>query len=178
VGTISGNTITMPNFGSGNGIFTSARGSGTATLLVQSNTIVNTTQYGIDLHKKEGAAGTMNVTVSSNTVTTNDTFGDLLFPIDGIRVEAGAASGDGGTVCAQINGNTVDGAGEEGDAPGDDIRLRHRFAAVFQVPGIAGTTAADAINRLNTLNPAADTINATTTTAFANSPGSSLCPTP
>jgi hypothetical protein len=178
IGTVSGSTMTMPNFGAGNGVFLSARGSGTATVSVQNNTIVNTSQYGIHLHKKEGAAGTMNVTVSNNNVTTNDTFADLLFPIDGIRVEAGAASGDGGTLCAHISGNTVDGAGEEVDAPGDDIRLRHRFAAVFQVPGIAGTTATDAINRLNTLNPAADTINATTTTAFSNSPGGNPCPTP
>jgi VCBS repeat-containing protein len=178
VGAISGSTMTMPSFGSGNGVFLSARGSGIATVLVNGNTIVSTSQYGIHLHKKEGAGGTMNATVTNNTVTTNDTFGDLLFPIDGIRVEAGAVAGDGGTVCAQISGNTVDGAGEEGDAPGDDIRLRHRFAAVFQVPGIAGTTATDAINRLDALNPAADLINATTTTAFANSPGGAACPIP
>jgi hypothetical protein len=177
-GTISGSTMTMPNLNAGNGIFLSARGSGTATVSVQNNIIVNTSQYGIHLHKKEGAAGTMNVTVSNNSVTTNDTSGDFLFPIDGIRVEAGAASGDGGTLCAHIIGNTVDGAGEEADSPGDDIRLRHRFNAVFQVPGIVGTGATDAIIRLNTLNPAADTISATTTTAFSNSPGGNPCPTP
>ena len=146
IGTIASNTVTMPAFGSGNGIGMSARGAGTVTLRVADNTITNTSQHGIHLHGKEGAApGTLNVTVTGNRVTTVDAPSDLLFPIDGIRVEAGAASTDGGTVCAHIADNTVTGANSQPDAPGSDLRLRHRFATAFVLPGLTGPLAADAM---------------------------------
>jgi hypothetical protein len=87
--------------------------------------------------------------VTNNNVTTIDTASDTLFPIDGIRVEAGAASGDTGTLCAQISSNTADGANTQPDSPGNDLRLRHRFGIAFQLPGIVGSTAANAITLLN-----------------------------
>jgi hypothetical protein len=177
VGHIRSNTITMPASGAGNGIGLTARGAGTSTIAVTSNTVTSRTQYGIHLHRKEGLApGTLNATVTSNTVTTSDTAGDLLFPIDSIRVEAGAASADTGTVCASISGNTATGAGSvPAESPGDDIRLRMRFAHTFQLPGLVGTDATAAITLLNTNNPASGSINATTTTSFASA-GS--CPIP
>jgi hypothetical protein len=177
IGTIQSNTVTMPSSGAGNGIGLTARGAGTSTILVTGNTVTNTTQYGILLHRKEGLApGTMNATVTSNTVTTTDTAADLLFPIDSIRVEAGAASADTGTVCAQISGNTANGAGSvPAESPGDDIRLRMRFAHTFQLPGLVGSDAVAAINLLNANNPASGTISATTTTTFSSTVS---CPTP
>jgi hypothetical protein len=177
VGRIRSNTITMPASGAGNGIGLTARGAGTSTISVTSNSVTSRTQYGIHLHRKEGLApGTLNATVTSNTVTTTDTAGDLLFPIDSIRVEAGAASADTGTVCANISGNSSTGAGSvPAEAPGDDIRLRMRFAHTFQLPGLVGTDATAAINLLNTNNPASGSINATTTTSFTSV---SSCPIP
>ena len=174
VGTIASNTITMPSFGSGNGIFVSARGAGTATLRVADNTVANTSQYGIHLHGKEGS-GTLNVTVTGNQVTTLDAASDLFFPIDGIRVEAGAASTDTGSVCAHIAGNTAGGANAQPDAPGSDLRLRQRFATTFVLPGLTGPLPADAIALLAAQNPSASLVGATTTTSFAT--GGS-CPVP
>jgi hypothetical protein len=176
VGKIRSNTVTMPASGAGNGIGLTARGAGTSTILVTGNTVTNRTQYGIHLHRKEGLApGTLNATVTGNTVTTSDTAGDLLFPIDSIRVEAGAASADTGTLCAVISGNAATGANSAADSPGDDIRLRHRFAITFQLPGLVGTTAANAITLLDANNPASGLINATTTTSFTSV---ASCPTP
>jgi hypothetical protein len=177
VGEIRSNTITMPAAGAGNGIGLTARGAGTSTVSVTSNTVTSRTQYGIHLHRKEGLApGTLNATVTGNTVTTFDTAADLFFPIDSIRVEAGAASADTGTVCATISGNTATGAGSvPAESPGDDIRLRMRFTHTFQLPGLVGTDATAAINLLNTNNPASGSINATTTTNFTSV---SSCPTP
>ena len=176
IGTIASNTVTMPAFGSGNGIGMSARGAGTVTLRVADNTITNTSQHGIHLHGKEGAApGALNVTVTGNRVTTVDAPSDLLFPIDGIRVEAGAASTDGGTVCAHIADNTVTGANSQPDAPGADLRLRHRFATTFVLPGLTGPLAADAMILLGAQNPAAALVDATTTTSFT---AGGSCPVP
>jgi hypothetical protein len=115
----------------------------------------------------------------NNTVTTIDVAADALFPIDGIRVEAGAASTDSGVVCAQISGNTATGANSvPAESPGDDIRLRNRFAHTFQLPGLGGAgTSSDAINLLDGANPASGLINATSTTT-PNFASAASCPTP
>jgi hypothetical protein len=180
VGKIRSNTITMPASGAGNGIGLTARGAGTSTISVTSNTVTNTSQYGIHLHRKEGLApGTMNATVTGNNVTTSDTNGDLLFPIDGIRVEAGAASADTGSLCANISGNIANGAGDQPDNSGFDLKLRHRFGIIFNVVSNvadASMTGAEAITVLNAANPAVDTIDATTTTNFVGV--TTACPTP
>jgi hypothetical protein len=176
-GRIQNNTVTQPLSGSGNGIGVSARGAGTTTIAVTGNAVTNRTQYGIFLHRKEGLApGTLNATVTGNNVTTTDVNGDLFFPIDGIRVEAGAAAADTGTLCAQISGNTSDGAQSAADNPSNfDLKLRHRFGITYRLPGLVGSTGADAINLMNTNNPAVDIIDATTTTSYT---GGAACPTP
>ncbi len=125
VGTISGNVVTQLASGAGNGIFTSARGAGTATIRVANNSVTNRTQYGIHLHRKEGQNGTLNATVTGNNVVTLDIAADTSFPIDGIRVEAGAVPTDTGTVCANISGNTATGAGT---GPGGGTGRRHPSA--------------------------------------------------
>ena len=80
---------------------------------------------------KEGPAfARLDTTVTSNTVTTQDTASDALLPIDVIRVEAGATATDTGTVCANISGNTATGAGSQVDAPGFDINLLHPYMAI------------------------------------------------
>jgi hypothetical protein len=180
VGTLSGNTVTMPAAGAGNGIGVTARGAGTTTIRVAGNTVTNRSQYGILLRKSEGQNGTLNATVAGNTVTTVDVGADALFPIDGIRVEAGAASTDTGTVCASISGNTATGAGSvPAEAPGDDVRLRNRFAHTFRLPGLGGSaTSAEAIALLNAQNPAAGLIGATSTTSPNFAGGTAPCPTP
>jgi hypothetical protein len=48
-------------------------------------------------------------------------------------VEAGAASADTGTLCANISGNTANGAGDQPDNSGFDLKVRHRFAITFNV---------------------------------------------
>jgi large repetitive protein len=179
IGTVSGNTITMPAAGAGNGINASARGAGLTTVSASSNTVTNRTQHGIHLHRKEGIGGTMNATVSNNNVTTIDLPfpADLLYPADGIRVEAGAAGADTGTVCAHVTGNTATGANSvPAEAPGDDIRLRHRFAHTFRLPGLIGSTGGDADSHKTALNPGATLVGATTTTAFSG--GAAPCPVP
>jgi hypothetical protein len=184
VGKIRSNTITMPASGAGNGIGLTARGAGTSTIQVSDNAVINTSQFGVFLHRKEGLTpGALNATVNDNTVTTSDVLADLLFPIDSIRVEAGAAAADTGTVCANITANTANGAGSQVDAPGSDIRLRHRFAHTFNVVVNAGgptgpITGAQAAAALDVLNPASGTTDATTTTSFTGITAATGCPTP
>jgi hypothetical protein len=176
IGRIANNVVTMPTTGSGNGIGVTARGAGTSTVQVTGNTVTNRSQYGIHLHRKEGVGGTLNATVTGNAVTTVDVAADTQFPIDGIRVEAGAASGDTGTLCAHIASNTATGANSvPAESPGDDIRLRHRFGITFRLPGLSGSTSTDADNHVTGLNPGATLVGATTTTSFT---GGAACPTP
>jgi hypothetical protein len=139
-GTISGNaigTVGVANSGStaGSGVRLVSNGVGGAlTVAVANNTIREVATRGVDVLARDGSS-TINATITGNSIA-------LTSPIslEGIRLDAGAASTDAVKVCAAISGNTATTAGAS--AP---IRVRQRFAGTtFQLAGYAGSPTADA----------------------------------
>ena len=134
-GTISGNTIGSPTVsGSGNGIgiHILAQGSFTDTLAITGNDIY---QYqndsGINFETEQGTAG-LSLTITGNTVADPGSFGAW-----GILGESGFATGDNGTVCAAISGNSIAGSAAAHEN-GADIELDQESATTFQLPGYTG----------------------------------------
>jgi hypothetical protein len=67
-GTISGNTLVAKTGSNSDGIFVRCAGSGTATVLIQNNTITNWGNAGIHLQNNDGST-TTNATVFGNSVS-------------------------------------------------------------------------------------------------------------
>ena len=135
-GTINGNTVgspTVANSGAGIGIWVRAEGSFTETVAITDN---QTYQYqnaeGIGFEINSGSP-TMNLTITGNTVADPGEFA-----LNGIYGVAGAASGDAGTVCADISGNSVKGSGGPNGVA--DIELDQWFSTTYMLPGYTGAT--------------------------------------
>ena len=135
IGTVSSNTIGTTGdvdsgSESGTGISVISNGAGLTTVAITGNQVRQyANPYGILVNIKEGSTS-MNATVTGNTVANPGSFA-----INGIRVDAGATAGDGGTLCAAISSNSVAGSGPGVDT---DIRLRQRFNTTIRLPGYAG----------------------------------------
>jgi large repetitive protein len=135
-GTVNGNTIgtaSTANSGSkGNDIGIFAEGSGTETLAVTSN---NLFQYdndaGISFLDRQGNP-TMNLTITGNTIAHPGSFGSW-----GLLGQAGAETGDSGTVCAAISGNSMTGSAQPGQG-GADFELDQFFNSTIRLPGYTG----------------------------------------
>jgi hypothetical protein len=139
IGTVSGNIIGTAGVvdsgsESGSGISVISNGAGLTTVAVTNNQVHQyANPYGILINTKEGSSN-LNATVTGNTVANPGTFA-----INGIRIDAGATSangGDSGTLCAVVTGNSVAGSGPGADT---DIRLRQRFNTTIRLPGYGGT---------------------------------------
>ena len=136
-GSISGNTIgnaAVVNSGGAqsSGIATYAQGAGTLTVAITNNAIRQNAGFaGIDIFSRAGSPA-INATVTGNNVSSPGTTAG-----NGLLVQAGATTGDGGTVCAGITGNTL--AGSAG-ASNTDLRLRQRFNTTVRLPGYGGLT--------------------------------------
>jgi hypothetical protein len=134
-GTISGNAIgdaAVANSGGAqsSGIATYAQGAGTLNVAITSNTIRQNAGFaGIDIFSRAGLPA-INATVTGNNISSPGTTAG-----NGLLVQAGATTGDGGTVCAGITGNTL--AGSAG-APNTDFRLRQRLNTTVRLPGYGG----------------------------------------
>ena len=137
-GTISDNTIgtaNVQNSGGGDDISIGAEGAFTETLSITGNTLYQYDNFaGLYFIDREGSP-TMNLTITGNTVADPGEFAT-----NGIYGDAGAETGDAGTVCADITGNTVTNSAANG---GSDIELDQFFGTTFELPGYAGTTATD-----------------------------------
>jgi hypothetical protein len=122
-GTVSGNTLTNSNSTTGPGIRMVGNGLATMTVLVQSNTISQVANRGIEVIARDGS-NRINATIANNSVTLNDALSG-----DAIRVDSGAVSTDTTTICADIRGNTATttAVGLFG------IRLRQRFAGTSYI---------------------------------------------
>jgi VCBS repeat-containing protein len=134
-GTISGNTIgsaSVVNSGAGIGINAQDEGSFTMTLDITNN---KTFQYqndsGINFETDMGSPA-LNLTITGNTVADPGSFGSW-----GILGDAGAQTGDAGTVCAAISGNSIAGSAAAGQG-GADIELDQFDSANYQLPGYTG----------------------------------------
>ncbi len=100
-GTVTGNTLTNSNSTTGPGIRVIGNGTATMTALLQSNTISQVANRGIEVIARDGS-NRINATVADNSVTLNDALA-----ADAIRVDAGSVSTDTTTICADIRGNTA-----------------------------------------------------------------------
>ncbi len=154
------------------GIYASARGAGGShTTLIANNTVRQYFDRGILLEAGEGAAA-FNATVTANTV---DNFADATNSLHGIHSDNGILSTDTNSVCIDMQDNLVANAGNE-PAGGADIRLRKGSQAGLNVriPGLVGTTATDADNKITAENPNATTV----TVTGANYTGGGACTQP
>ena len=134
-GTISNNIVGTPGevdsgSESGTGISVTSNGAGTTTVSITDNEVYQyANPFGILVNHKEGSS-TMDATVTGNTVANPGSFA-----LNGIRIDSGATTGDSGTLCVALTGNSVAGSGPGLDT---DIRLRQRFNTTVRLPGYAG----------------------------------------
>jgi VCBS repeat-containing protein len=134
VGRVTGNTVTNSNSTTGPGIRVTGNGSSTLTTLLDSNTVSQVANRGIEVIARDGS-NRINATISNNSVTL-----DNALSADAIRVDAGSVSTDTSTICADIRGNTssTTAAGLFG------IRARQRFAGTtFILEDYAGAPTDD-----------------------------------
>ena len=142
-GTISNNTIGvsgLANSGSsqGSGIAVIHSGGGTSTAHITSNHILQYNNNGIQLQigaASQGGNGTLNATVTGNTVAQPGTFAT-----NGVFLNVGTASGDAHQACFNFGGagalaNSITGSSANGAT---DFRLRERFLTTVRLPGYAG----------------------------------------
>ena len=189
--TFSGNTIGVAgvvNSGSleGSDLKIQQAGGGTQTVRVSNNLFHQYNNDAVLLQTGAGAAagGTLNATVTGNTVSNAGNNPLVALPVQGINLNGGVTPGDTFTICAQIGGaaalqNNL--AGAAGPFGGGDYRLRQRQSTTVQLPGYAGgaTNTAAVVAFVN-----ANNIVSGSGTATVNSPpgggfvGVASCPVP
>lgn len=82
----------------------------------------------------------MNLTITGNTIA--DPGSTALW---GLEVEAGAQTGDGGTVCAAISGNSMTGSAPSPASGGiSDFEVDQEFGTKVELPGYTGANNNDA----------------------------------
>lgn len=123
--------------------------AGTLNLSVTGNTIQHVNQRGMEVILQ--ASAPTNVVVTGNTIQSPDsTVGQAIFG------QSGNDPGDLGTLCMDVTGNVIGGLWDTGIVPtGRNIRLRQSPSGgntPFRLRNIAGTTATDANNTLNANN--------------------------
>jgi hypothetical protein len=182
-GTVHGNTIgtaATSNSGSnGNDIGIFAEGSVTETLAITGNSLFQyDNEAGINFLDREGSP-TLNLTITGNTIADPGSFGSW-----GLLGEAGAATGDAGTVCAAISGNSMKGSAQAGQG-GADFELDQEFGSTIKLPGYAGgsqdTNAVVSFLQGNNTGNGTPSGIATTSGSgggFSNTSGGAACPTP
>ena len=179
-GTVSGNTVGSPTVsgsGGGNSIGIYAEGKSTETLAVTNNKLY---QYdnvaGIEYLDREGDP-TLNLTITGNTIADPDNAQGGAW---GIYGEGGAESTDSGTVCADITGNSITGAGQTSLGTAD-AELDQTGLVTYQLPGYTGgqydiTAVQNLVATNNSDNPS--NIIATTNSTGPGFVGVSSCPAP
>ncbi|HWF81784.1 MAG TPA: Ig-like domain-containing protein, partial [Streptosporangiaceae bacterium] len=179
-GTVHGNTIgtaATANSGSkGNDIGIFAEGSGTETLAITGNNLFQyQNEAGISFLDREGSP-TMNLTITGNTIADPGSFGSW-----GLLGESGAVTGDAGTVCAAISGNSIKGSGIASQG-GADFELDQEFATTIKLPGYAGgsqdTNAVVSFVQGNNTGNGTPSGIATTSGSGGGFAGAASCPTP
>jgi hypothetical protein len=154
------------------GIIVGAPGAGGShTTLINDNQVRQYFDRFIVLEAGEGSAA-LNGTVTNNTVSN---FADAINSLHGIHSDNGILGTDTDTVCLAISGNSVATAGNEAQG-GVDIRVRKSPTAVMTVrlPGLVGSTSADATALLQANNPTATTV----TVTGSGFSGGAACPLP
>jgi len=182
-GTISSNQVgvaAVPNSGSAGGSAIDVRtvDGGVHTALITGNQLRQYNNFGISLTAgaaSPGGSGTLNATVTGNTISNPGTSG---FPMNGLLLNSGTNTGDAHQVCLAVSGNTLVGSGAFG---GVDIRLRQRMATTVRLPGYAGANNDNAavqtfIQANNGVTPTASAANSVPT--GGGFVGGAACPLP
>jgi hypothetical protein len=137
-GTIDNNFVNVTSAtGSGQCVSVAANGAGTLTVLITNNTLNNAGFFeGIRVIGRDGSP-VLNTTITGNTVSTTNGFS----ADRAIVVQAGAASGDSPTVCADIGGSTAALRNKISSTgfPTSALRVRVRKLSTFRLPGFAGS---------------------------------------
>jgi hypothetical protein len=189
-GTINGNTIgtavtctpnalTCGNTGSqGDDINLNAEGSADETLAITNN---NLYQYsnasGIAMSTSSGSP-TVNLTITGNTIADPGAFGTW-----GIDGTLGGLSGDAGTTCVAISGNTLTGSAPAVQG-GAGFEIDQSFGAAVDVAGMAAgsQTTSAVVNFIASKNTDTDSNNGiateSSTTGNGGFFGATSCPTP
>jgi VCBS repeat-containing protein len=144
-GTISNNVIGVAGVATsgssqGNGIAIIHLGGGTHTTHITNNTIRRYNNDGILVQvgdNTSGGNGTVNATITGNTVKEPDSFA-----LHGLELNVGTTAGDAHFLCASIGGagtlkNDVSGAGNAANG-GFDLRPRQRQSTTIRLPGYGG----------------------------------------
>jgi hypothetical protein len=167
--TVKGNTISNNHSPTGPGIRVNGNGTGTLTVLVDSNTVTDVANRGIEVIARNGS-NHVNATVTNNALTLGDPLST-----DAIRVDSGSVGTDTTTVCADVAGNQATTTGAVGSY---GIRVRRRFAGTgFQVKGMPAGSNPDATVIAYLLGQNTATVLADSAAAAGFS-GAATCPTP
>jgi hypothetical protein len=139
-GNIVGNTISNNNSTTGPGIRvigngTDTDGSNVLTVKIDGNTVSAVANFGIQIVTRDGNS-TVNATVTNNVVTTATASAQ-----QALRADAGAASGDSGTLNLDAHGNTLITDPLSGLTA---IRVRQRFNTTYRIEDYLGPQTADA----------------------------------
>ncbi len=144
-GTVSNNQIGLAgaaNSGSqqGSGLTVLLVGGGTHTAAITNNQIRQYNNHGILLQggdNTQGGHGTLNATVTGNTIANPGNFDPGGLAGNGIHLNAGTVDSplDQHQFCVQLSGNSMTGSGLLG---GTDFRLRQRQQTTVRLPGYAG----------------------------------------
>ena len=137
-GTVNGNTVgtaaTLNSGSQGNDIGLFAEGSVTETLAITNNNLFQyDNEAGISWLDREGNP-LMNLTITGNTVSNPGSFGSW-----GILGETGAETGDNGTACVAMSGNSIKGSAQAGQG-GADFEFDQEFNTTIKLPGYTGTS--------------------------------------
>jgi len=125
---IGDNSSSLSASAGGDGIRVFSVGAGTTNVRIDGNDIQGVGANGINVQMSgsSNAAHTMNVTMFDNTVSLTD-----INSLDGIRVVAGAATGNAGILRLDMHDN------DAGSAT-NDFTVRQRFATTVQLLNYAG----------------------------------------
>jgi hypothetical protein len=157
-------------------------GSGNQVVQIDNNQIRQYGNFGILLQvggqtaNGNGSAGTMNATVTNNTINTPSSFA---FIKNGFQLNSGTNAGDTFQVCLNLSNNTLGGSGQNG---GNDFQLRNRFTTTDKLPGYGGANNDNAavVAFIQGQNTGAETGNASNNVAGGSGGfvGGAACSTP
>ncbi|HEV7743377.1 MAG TPA: DUF4214 domain-containing protein [Pyrinomonadaceae bacterium] len=118
------------------GIIVEQNGSGAHTVAITGNNIRQYFQVGINTNvTTPGTNGTMDVTITGNTVTEHATTASTQ---PGVLLNSGNTSGpppSANAVCYDLKTNTLGGGGTNSGIGSEDFRVRQRFTTTVRLPG-------------------------------------------
>ncbi|WP_284535056.1 Ig-like domain-containing protein [Nocardioides sp. T2.26MG-1] len=151
---------------SGTGIWGWAHGDGATRMEIRDNVVQNTGGRLLELSHNDGT-GTADFTVTGNTFSNPDAG---INQFEGMYVFAGGAAGDTSNVCADLQGNTFAGIGQNGVS---DLALDRYTGSSLRFAGFNDTSVASLAAFLRTRNPSSGAL---TVETFSSGPTATTAP--